>query len=272
MAITITSFKRILKFSQVVISTNPNDLGEESARYRMDTNGDLYQLNVDKGTEKFLFNINDDKKLQDLYDKVLSKAVNCSYTEHEPTKEHFDRCGTQEFNGKTYITRSVTLWKGTEHEVEYNFAEEQLGTDLADAESTTDPIAETAWKIDEKYAAFPPYTWLTDFDDDELASRIQDEFYSDEEHLIYADDDDVKLIGEYVWENLAVSMDTATQIHKRMVSSGKSLAEVDKTTFDLVEDLINTYCKHNNIDEDDLRLDYNEDYFFNTMFDLENNP
>ena len=181
MAISIDFFKRKLKTSQVVISTNPNDLGEESARYRMDTNGDLYQLNTENGTEKFLFNINKNtKKLQDLYDKVLSKAVNCSYTEHEPTKEHFDRCGTQDFNGKTYITRSVTLWKGTEHEVEYKFAEEELGTDLANAESTTDPIAETAWRIDEQYAAFPPYTWLTDLDDDELAERIQEEFYDNE--------------------------------------------------------------------------------------------
>lgn len=91
--------------------------------------------------------------------------------------EYKDKCGTQDFNGKTYITRSVTLWKGTEHEVEYNFAEEELGTDLANAESTTDPIAETAWRIDEQYAAFPPYTWLTDLDDDELAERIQEEFY-----------------------------------------------------------------------------------------------
>lgn len=94
--------------------------------------------------------------------------------------EYKDKCGTQDFNGKTYITRSVTLWKGTEHEVKYNFAEEQLGTDLANAESTTDPIAETAWGIDEQYAAFPPYTWLTDFDDDELAERIQEEFYDNE--------------------------------------------------------------------------------------------
>ena len=91
--------------------------------------------------------------------------------------EYKDKCGTQDFNGKTYITRSVTLWKGTDDEVEYNFAEEQLGTDLADAESTTDPIAEIAWRIDEQFAAFPPRTWLTEMDDDELAERIQEEFY-----------------------------------------------------------------------------------------------
>lgn len=271
MGISKQFFKDKLKHSQVVVSTNPNDLGEETARYRMDTNGDLYQLNADKGTEKFLFNINNGKKLQDLYDKVLCKVVNCSYTEHEPHNTHIERCSKVEFNGNTYLTRSVTLWKRTDEEVEYNFAEEQLGTDLM-TEDGSDYVSEEARIIDEEFSAYPPRTWLTDMNDDELASRIQEEFYSDEEHLIYADDNDVKLIGEYVWENLAVSMDTATQIHKRMVSSGKSLAEVDKTTFDLVEDLINTYCKRNNIDEDDLRLDYNEDYFFNTMFDLENNP
>lgn len=180
MAISIDFFKRILKTSQVVISTNPNDLDEESARYRMDTNGDLYQLNAEKRTEKFLFNIKNEKKLTQLYDNVLSKVVSFSYTGYVPTNEHFDKCGTQDFNGKTYITRSVTLWKGTEHEVEYNFAEENLGFDLANAESTTDPIAETAWRIDEQYAAFPPYTWLTDLDDDELAERIQEEFYDNE--------------------------------------------------------------------------------------------
>ena len=75
-------FKRILKTSQLCVSINPFDFDEESARYRMSRNGDVYELFPIDNTEEFLFNINDEKKLQKLYDDVLCNVVNYSYTEH----------------------------------------------------------------------------------------------------------------------------------------------------------------------------------------------
>ena len=87
-------FKNLLKTSQVVVSINPFDYAEESARYRMNPNGDVYEMYDERDNEKFLFNINNEEELQKLYDEVLCHVVNFSYTTtpDQFVNYHFAKC------------------------------------------------------------------------------------------------------------------------------------------------------------------------------------
>lgn len=88
----ISKFKQILRHSQICVGLNAFDYSEQSAWYRMDKNGDVYELFPIDNTEEFLFNINDEKKLQDFYDDILCNVVSYSYSGYI---YHCDECGAE---------------------------------------------------------------------------------------------------------------------------------------------------------------------------------
>lgn len=93
---------------------------------------------------------------------------------------YMDLCSVIEFKGKGYLSRSATLWKGTDNEVTKDFAEKDLDLELLNEETTFGEHEGEAWTIDESIAGFVPRICLTDLPDDEFARYCEEEFYDNE--------------------------------------------------------------------------------------------
>lgn len=80
-------------------------------------------------------------------------------------------------------------------------------------------------------------------------------------------------ISSYVWEYLPCSINSANAVKKIMFYERKSLKDADTELFFLIHDLMSEYCEKHNLELDKvIKSGYDEQWVFNSMFDLENNP
>lgn len=91
--------------------------------------------------------------------------------------KYIDLCSVIEFKGRDYLSRSATLWKGTDNEATHQFAEKELDLELLNEETTFGEHEDEAWTIDESIAGFVPRICLTDLSDEELAKYCEEEIY-----------------------------------------------------------------------------------------------
>lgn len=75
-----------------------------------------------------------------------------------------------QYKGKEYLYRTITILKGTDEEKTIDVAEEELSTDLYVNNDLDN-------EIDQQFACYPPYTCITQMNDDELAEYVENEFY-----------------------------------------------------------------------------------------------
>ncbi len=80
-------------------------------------------------------------------------------------------------------------------------------------------------------------------------------------------------ISSYVWDSLPCSIDSANAIKKIMFYERKSLNDADTELFFLIHDLMSEYCENHNLELDKvIKSGYDEQWVFNSRFDLGINP
>ena len=79
-------------------------------------------------------------------------------------------------------------------------------------------------------------------------------------------------IAGYIWGNMPFSMEHCHETHRKMAEQGTPLSVADNELHQAIADLMQEYCDGHGLEIEQLyKSDFNEEYFFNTMFDPKHN-